>query len=185
MTKPAVRPYAAFRAHRIGATPAPSPPTIRAPARPACSGSWRSTARLRPTPAKNIQPGTAWSNASGYSNPEFDAVVDTAAVEPDAEKRKALLACLQVIAQTDVPFHLAAGAEAIPCLVEPAEGRRCEPRGGLRHARIRLAGDLDAGAQGLTPPPRYVGGARFAFHLGLRKGHPHRADLRPQGDVGT
>ncbi len=53
--------------------------------------------------SKNIQPGSAWSNASGYSNPEFDAIVDAAAVEPDEGKRKALLARLQLIAQTDVP----------------------------------------------------------------------------------
>ncbi|MFG1280009.1 ABC transporter substrate-binding protein [Xanthobacter autotrophicus] len=52
---------------------------------------------------KAIQPGSAWSNASGYSNPEFDAVVAEAAVEPDVEKRRALLARFQLIAQTDLP----------------------------------------------------------------------------------
>ncbi|WP_334390504.1 ABC transporter substrate-binding protein [Bradyrhizobium sp. AZCC 2262] len=53
--------------------------------------------------SKAIQPGSAWSNASGYSNPAFDQVVADALVEPDVAKRRALLVKLQSIAQTDLP----------------------------------------------------------------------------------
>lgn len=53
--------------------------------------------------SRNIQPGSPWSNASGYSNPEFDAVVEEASVEADVARRKALLDRLQLIAQTDIP----------------------------------------------------------------------------------
>lgn len=49
----------------------------------------------------------AFRNASGYSNPELDKVVDQAAVETDPAKRKVLLAKFQRIAMEDVPLlHL-------------------------------------------------------------------------------
>lgn len=51
-----------------------------------------------------IKQGTPFVNASGYSNPEMDAVLNKAAVEPNAEARKALLAEFQKIAMTDLPM---------------------------------------------------------------------------------
>lgn len=53
--------------------------------------------------SKNIIKGAPFSNGSGYSNPEMDEVLEAAASEPDAEKRKALFNRMQVIAQTDLP----------------------------------------------------------------------------------
>jgi len=50
-----------------------------------------------------IKQGTPFVNASGYSNPEMDEVLNQAAVEPDAEKRKALFNRFQQIAMTDLP----------------------------------------------------------------------------------
>ena len=50
-----------------------------------------------------IVPGAAFVNASGYSNPELDAIVDEAGVEADPGKRRALLHEFQRIAAEDVP----------------------------------------------------------------------------------
>ena len=52
---------------------------------------------------KGIIPGAAFVNASGYSNPELDAVVDEAAIEADPGKRHALIHEFQRIAVEDVP----------------------------------------------------------------------------------
>ncbi|MDP3342366.1 ABC transporter substrate-binding protein [Frigidibacter sp.] len=53
--------------------------------------------------SKNIIKGAPFSNGSGYSNPEMDEVLEAAANEPDAEKRKELFYRMQAIAQTDLP----------------------------------------------------------------------------------
>ncbi|MFG1207889.1 ABC transporter substrate-binding protein [Xanthobacter flavus] len=53
--------------------------------------------------SQTIRPGSAWSNASGYSNPKVDALLEAAAVEPDPQKRKALLGEFQLIVQTELP----------------------------------------------------------------------------------
>lgn len=45
-----------------------------------------------------------WSNTEGYCNPEVEALLDAAAVEPDFEKRKALYADLQRKIQEDLVF---------------------------------------------------------------------------------
>jgi len=54
--------------------------------------------------SKNIQVGVPFSNASGYANPEMDRILETAAVENDAAKRRALFADMQRIAQDDLPI---------------------------------------------------------------------------------
>jgi peptide/nickel transport system substrate-binding protein len=51
----------------------------------------------------NIKP-VIWANTEGYCNPEMDALLDAAAVEPDFEKRAALYADVQKLAQTDLVF---------------------------------------------------------------------------------
>ena len=49
----------------------------------------------------------AFRNASGYSNPVLDEIVEQAALETNAVKRKALLAEFQRIAMRDIPLlHL-------------------------------------------------------------------------------
>jgi len=48
--------------------------------------------------------GSPFVNASGYNNPEMDQVLEEAAVEPDAEKRRALFARFQQIAMRDLPL---------------------------------------------------------------------------------
>lgn len=47
--------------------------------------------------------GVSYSNGSGYNNPEVDAVLEAAQVEPDTEKRKALYARFQRMVQEDLP----------------------------------------------------------------------------------
>lgn len=53
---------------------------------------------------KNIKKGAPWTNGSGYSNPELDRIMEAAADEPDAAKRRALIKQWQQIVQEDVPI---------------------------------------------------------------------------------
>ena len=53
--------------------------------------------------SKSFAPGVAFSNASHYANPVLDRVLEAAQVEPDTDKRRALYAQFQRIAQTDLP----------------------------------------------------------------------------------
>ncbi|MDO9711453.1 ABC transporter substrate-binding protein [Paracraurococcus lichenis] len=50
-----------------------------------------------------IQPGVAWSNGTGYSNPEADRIIDASRTEIDPERRRHLLIRLQDLAQRDLP----------------------------------------------------------------------------------
>jgi peptide/nickel transport system substrate-binding protein len=52
---------------------------------------------------KGINKGTPWTNASGYSNPEMDKVLEAAQREADPAKRAALYHETQRIAATDLP----------------------------------------------------------------------------------
>ena len=54
--------------------------------------------------SKSIQKGVAFSNASGYANPEMDMTLEAAGSEPDPAKRRALFARFQQIAMTDLPI---------------------------------------------------------------------------------
>ncbi len=54
--------------------------------------------------SKNIQKGAAFTNASGYSSPEMDRILEAAAVEPDAGKRVAFVQAFQKLAMTDLPI---------------------------------------------------------------------------------
>jgi peptide/nickel transport system substrate-binding protein len=54
--------------------------------------------------SKSIQKGVAFSNASGYANPEMDAILEAAGSEIDLAKRQALFAKFQVLAMTDLPI---------------------------------------------------------------------------------
>lgn len=53
--------------------------------------------------SRAIKPGTTSSNASGWSSPEMDGVIEAMQVETDPAKRRAQIDQLQVIAQTEVP----------------------------------------------------------------------------------
>ena len=53
--------------------------------------------------SKNIIPGVAFSNGSGYSNPDVDALLESAQVEIDPVKRKADYARFQQIVMEDLP----------------------------------------------------------------------------------
>jgi len=53
--------------------------------------------------SRAIKPGTISSNASGWSSPEVDRVIEAMQVETDPLKRRAQIDQLQVIAQTEVP----------------------------------------------------------------------------------
>lgn len=53
--------------------------------------------------SKNIVKGVPFSNASGYSNPEMDKVLEAAQTETDPAKRRALFFEMQKIAQRDLP----------------------------------------------------------------------------------
>jgi peptide/nickel transport system substrate-binding protein len=50
-----------------------------------------------------IKTGTPWSNASGYSRPETDALIGAIQTEGDVARRVALIHQLQQVAQTDLP----------------------------------------------------------------------------------
>jgi peptide/nickel transport system substrate-binding protein len=53
--------------------------------------------------SRAIKPGTTSSNASGWSSPEMDRVIEAMQVETDPVRRRAQIDQLQVIAQTEVP----------------------------------------------------------------------------------
>jgi peptide/nickel transport system substrate-binding protein len=53
--------------------------------------------------SRTIKPGTTSSNASGWSSPEMDHVIEAMQIETDPTKRRAQIDQLQVIAQTEVP----------------------------------------------------------------------------------
>jgi len=53
--------------------------------------------------SKNFKKGVPFSNGSGYSNPEVDEILETAATENDHAKRVALFNRLQDIIAVDVP----------------------------------------------------------------------------------
>ena len=54
--------------------------------------------------SSNIRPGVIWSNTQGYSNPKVDELLAKAAIERDAEKRKALYVEFQKIVVADAPI---------------------------------------------------------------------------------
>jgi peptide/nickel transport system substrate-binding protein len=53
--------------------------------------------------SRNYQPGVAFSNGAHYANAEVDATLETAQVEIDPARRKALYARFQALVQTDLP----------------------------------------------------------------------------------
>ncbi len=53
--------------------------------------------------SKAIAQGTPWSNASGYSNPEMDKLIEAIQTEPNAERRTQQFQQFQRLAQTDLP----------------------------------------------------------------------------------
>ena len=54
--------------------------------------------------SRNIQKGAAFTNASGYSSPEMDAILEAMAVEPDEARRVELAHRFQRLAMTDLPI---------------------------------------------------------------------------------
>lgn len=54
--------------------------------------------------SKNIVPGVPFSNGSGYNNPQMDTLLESAAAEPNSEKRIKLFNEFQVLAATDLPI---------------------------------------------------------------------------------
>lgn len=56
--------------------------------------------------SKNFKPGVPFSNATHYSNPKVDALLEAAQVETDAKKRTGLFDEFQKIVALDIPdFH--------------------------------------------------------------------------------
>lgn len=53
--------------------------------------------------SKAFKPGVPWSNAANYTNARVDEIFETAAAEPDQEKRKALYFELQRIVYDELP----------------------------------------------------------------------------------
>ncbi len=53
--------------------------------------------------SKSIAPGVPWTNASGYSNPELDKIIDTVQIEANRQRRVELFNDFQRIVQTDLP----------------------------------------------------------------------------------
>src|SRR5690606_29601706 len=54
--------------------------------------------------SENISPGVPYGNASGYSNPEMDALWELVQTEVDDEKRREAFFRIQEIAQRDLPI---------------------------------------------------------------------------------
>ncbi|RZJ03186.1 MAG: ABC transporter substrate-binding protein, partial [Rubrivivax sp.] len=54
--------------------------------------------------SKNIRKGVAYSNGSGYTSAEMDAILEGAQVEADAKKRRDLFLRMQQLAMTDLPI---------------------------------------------------------------------------------
>ena len=54
--------------------------------------------------SKNIVSGVPFSNGSGYSDPEMDRILESAAAEPDPAKRVELFHAFQKKAATDLPI---------------------------------------------------------------------------------
>ena len=54
--------------------------------------------------SSNIRKGVIWSNTQQYANPKVDALLEQAAVEQDAAKRKALYSAFQKIVVSDAPI---------------------------------------------------------------------------------
>jgi len=52
--------------------------------------------------SKNFRIGLPFSNAAHYSNPEVDQLLEAAAIEPDAEKRRAIWSKFQSIVHEEV-----------------------------------------------------------------------------------
>ncbi len=63
--------------------------------------------------SKNIQQGVAFSNAAGYRNAEVDRLLETAQVETDPAKRRALYVRFQQLVQTDLPKIPLVSTEAV------------------------------------------------------------------------
>ena len=53
--------------------------------------------------SKNFKPGLGFSNGAHYSNPEVDRLLEAAAVEPDAAKRRDLWVAFQKIVADELP----------------------------------------------------------------------------------
>jgi peptide/nickel transport system substrate-binding protein len=56
--------------------------------------------------SKAILKGVPWSNASGYSNPELDKIVEAAQKAPTEEQRVELFRQFQKIAMSDIPIYV-------------------------------------------------------------------------------
>jgi peptide/nickel transport system substrate-binding protein len=54
--------------------------------------------------SKNFRKGVPFSNGSHYDNPDVDALLEAAAVEPDAQKRIAQFKTFQRVANADLPL---------------------------------------------------------------------------------
>jgi peptide/nickel transport system substrate-binding protein len=55
--------------------------------------------------SKTIQKGVAYSNGSGYSNPEMDRLLEAGRVETDLKKRQQIYHDMQNLAMTDLPNY--------------------------------------------------------------------------------
>ena len=53
--------------------------------------------------SRAINPGTAWTNASHYENPEVDAIIEQTQREADPERRAELFREFQHLVQADLP----------------------------------------------------------------------------------
>jgi len=53
--------------------------------------------------SRAIMAGVAWSNGTGYSDPEMDRIIEGSQIENDPVRRRALLVAMQIKAQTDLP----------------------------------------------------------------------------------
>jgi peptide/nickel transport system substrate-binding protein len=79
--------------------------------------------------SKNIRKGVPYSNGSGYTSPEMDALLEAAQTERDPQKRRETFHRMQAVAMTDLPiipiinrFHTSVYNRRLAHFTEDVEG---------------------------------------------------------------
>lgn len=79
--------------------------------------------------SKTIIKGTPWTNASGYSDPETDRLIEAIHQEGDVEKRTKLIQQLQNKVQTDLPLLILAESNIFTLSSKRVHGLKTTPDG--------------------------------------------------------
>ena len=107
--------------------------------------------------SKNIRKGVPYSNGSGYSSPEMDALLEAGQSEVDVAKRREIFNKMQALAMTDLPIIPIINVGLHDSLQQARQGLHGRSRGRVRHIRERnvklIAAISDVARCPATPPP--------------------------------